>query len=183
MSCVVRLVAALLMMALAPAAVAQQSSGYMDLEDLSGVGPRLVVVRVMFSRTGATCPRQTGMIRISSNGGLTDTLVLLKDDSRGYRMNPTAAPDSFTRRRRIETDSCRIDIDIGEQQQKNGEWKPLVSLRQRVRGHSGGHSESRHSPRTFAGRTRSVPPRGSGGRAFRQFTPGRDRNDNGRHGI
>lgn len=126
MSRVFRPIAVLLMLGFSSAALAQKSSGYMDLEEMSGVGPRLVVVRVMFSGTDATCPRQTGMIRISSNGALTDILALLKDNSPGYQMNPTAAPDSFTYRRRIETDSCRIDVDIGEQQQKNGEWKPLI---------------------------------------------------------
>jgi hypothetical protein len=121
------LIAALLIMALSPAALAQKSSGHMDLDDLSTVlGTRLAVFRVMFSTTDAICPRQTGLFRILPNGGVTDILALLKGPNPGYRMDPTAASDDFTYRRRIEADSCRIDIDIGEQQQRNGEWVPLM---------------------------------------------------------
>ena len=42
-------------------------------------------------------------------------------------MDPTASSNDFTFRRRIEAESCRIDIDIGEQQQRNGEWVSLVA--------------------------------------------------------
>jgi hypothetical protein len=41
-------------------------------------------------------------------------------------MDETAGSDDFIYRRRVATDSCRIDIDISEQQQRNGEWVPLL---------------------------------------------------------
>ena len=122
------IVAALLMTALSPAALAQKSSGHMDLNDLSSVlGTRLAIFRVMFSTTDAICPQQTGLFRIHPDGAVTDIVAIMRNTSPGYHMDPTAAPDDFTFRRRLEADSCRIDIDIGEQQQRNGEWVPLVS--------------------------------------------------------
>jgi hypothetical protein len=44
-------------------------------------------------------------------------------------MDATPDPDEFTARRRVATDSCRIDIDISEQQKKNGEWVRLSTGR------------------------------------------------------
>jgi hypothetical protein len=67
-----QVIAALTIMALSPAVLAQKSSGHMDLEDLSGVGPRLVAVRVLISETDATCPQQTGIFRIRAHGGVHD---------------------------------------------------------------------------------------------------------------
>lgn len=116
------IVAAILMMA-APAVLAQNSPGAIDLGKMRQAG---AVFRVMFSATDAICPRQTGMFRIGKNGIVTDISVILRGDSPDYRMNPTAAPNEFTYRRRIDTDFCRIDIDIGEQQKRNGEWTPLI---------------------------------------------------------
>jgi hypothetical protein len=121
-------IAALLIMALSPAALAQKSSGHMDLNDLTSVfGTRLAIFRVMFSTTDAICPQQTGLFRIRPIGNVTDIVAIMKGTGPGYHMDPTPGPDDFTFRRRIEADSCRIDIDIGEQQQRNGEWVPLVS--------------------------------------------------------
>jgi hypothetical protein len=122
-----QVIAALLMMALSPAALAQKSSGYMDLEDIGSVyGTQLAVFRVAISKTDAICPQQTGIFRISPNGGVTEILPILQGVP-DWRMDETAAPDDFTYRRRVATDSCRIDIDISEQQQQNGEWAPLLS--------------------------------------------------------
>jgi len=113
MSYVLRLIAALLTMALSPAALAQQPSGYIDLEDKSRFpGTQLGVFRVLFSRTDEICPQQTGMFRIDSRGGLTDMLAILPP-GRDWRMDATAAPDDFTYRRRVAMESCRFDIDIG----------------------------------------------------------------------
>jgi hypothetical protein len=121
-------IAALLMMALPPTALAQKSSGYMDLEDMTGgIGTQLAVFRVMLSSTDATCPRQTGIFRITSHGRVMDILAILRGLP-DYRMDETAAPDNFTYRRRVTADFCRIDIDMSEQQKKNGEWIPLLSL-------------------------------------------------------
>src|ERR1700685_704313 len=59
------LIAALLMMALSPAALAQKSSGHMDLDDLSSVyGAQLAGFRVMISKTDVICPSAN---RIVSN--------------------------------------------------------------------------------------------------------------------
>lgn len=122
-------IAALLMMALSPAALAQKSSGYMDLEDMSSVyGTQLALFRVVISKTDAICPQQTGILQIRPNGGVTEILAVLQG-VRDWRMDETAAPDDFTYRRRVATDSCRIDIDMSEQQKKNGEWMPLLSAR------------------------------------------------------
>jgi hypothetical protein len=115
------------LLALAPAAQAQKSSGYMDLDDMSSVyGTQLAVFRVMISKTDAICPQQTGIFQIGPNGGLTDIVPALRGFG-DWRMDGTAGPDDFTYRRRIATDSCRIDIDITEQQRRNGEWMPLLS--------------------------------------------------------
>jgi hypothetical protein len=122
-----QVIAALWMMALSSASLAQKSSGYMDLNEKSRLpGTQLAVFRVMFSETEAICPRQTGIFRIASDGTVTDIMAILRGFSRDWRMDPTAAPDDFTYRRRVALDSCRIDIDIGEQQRSNGEWMPLV---------------------------------------------------------
>jgi|SRR5450631_48543 hypothetical protein len=122
-----QVIAALLMMALSPAALAQQSSGYMDLEDMSSVyGTQLAVFRVMISETDAICPQQTGIFRIRPNGGVTEILAVLRGKGE-WRMDETAAPDDFTYRRRVATNSCRIDIDMSEQQKQSGEWAPLLS--------------------------------------------------------
>jgi hypothetical protein len=123
-SCVIT---ALLTVMLLSAAPAQKSSGHMDLNEKSRLpGTQLVVFRVMFSETEAICPRQTGIFRIASNGSVTDIVAVLRRFSPDWRMDATAASDDFTYRRRVALDSCRIDIDIGEQQQRNGEWIPLV---------------------------------------------------------
>jgi hypothetical protein len=120
------IIAALLMVALSPAALAQKSSGHMDLEDMSGVpGSQLAVFRVAISKTDAICPQQIGTFRIRANDSVTDIVTVLPG-GRDWRMDETTGPDDFTERRRVSTDSCRIDIDISEQQQRNGEWVPLL---------------------------------------------------------
>ena len=73
-----RLIAALLITALSPAALAQKSSGHMDLDDLSSVyGAQLAAFRVMISKTDAICPEQTGLFRIAPNGLVTDIEAIL----------------------------------------------------------------------------------------------------------
>jgi hypothetical protein len=115
------------MMALSPAALAQKPSGYMDLEDMSSVyGTQLSVFRVMLSETDAICPQQIGIFRIMPNGGVTEISPVLRGKG-DWRMDETAAPDDFTYRRRVATDTCRLDIDMSEQQRRNGEWVPLLS--------------------------------------------------------
>jgi hypothetical protein len=122
-----QVIAALLMMALSPAALAQKSSGYMDLEDFSSVyGTQLAVFRVAISKTDAICPQQTGIFRIRPNGGVTEILPVLRGVP-DWRMDQTDPPDDFTYRRRVATGSCRIDIDMSELQKQNGEWMPLLS--------------------------------------------------------
>jgi hypothetical protein len=123
-----RLILALFMIALSPAALAQKSSGYMNLEDMSDIyGTQLAVFRVMLSATDAVCPEQTGILRIGPHGVVTDIIPILRGSrsSQDWRMEPPPDPDDFTYRRRVATESCRIDIDIGEQQKKNDEWMPL----------------------------------------------------------
>ena len=133
-----QIVAALMIMALSPAALAQKSSGYMDLNDFSSAyGAQLAVFRVMFSRTDAICPQLTGLFRIEPNGRLTRTDVGLWRDTdlprrdsnivKGLELSPPSAPDDFTYRQRFAMESCRIDIDITEQQKRDGEWVPLLS--------------------------------------------------------
>lgn len=69
-------IAVLMMMALSPAALAQKSSGYMDLDDLSSTyGAQLAAFRVMISKTDASCPQLTGLFRIEPNGRVTDVDV------------------------------------------------------------------------------------------------------------
>jgi hypothetical protein len=123
------IIVALLMMALSPAALAQKSSGYMDLEDMSSVyGTQLALFRVVITKTDAVCPKQTGILQIRPNGGVAEILAVLQGFP-DWRMDETAAPNDFTYRRRVATDSCRIDIDMSEQQTTNGEWMPLLSAR------------------------------------------------------
>ena len=133
-----QIVTALTMMALSPAALAQKSSGYMDLNDFgSAYGAQLAVFRVMFSGTDASCPRLTGLFRIEPNGRVTHIDVglgldteLPRGDSKivkGLDLSPVPAPDDSTYRQRIAMESCRIDIDITEQQKRDGAWMPLLS--------------------------------------------------------
>lgn len=73
-----QIIAALMAMALSPAALAQKSSGHMDLDDLSSVyGAQLAAFRVMISKTDAICPEQTGLFRIAPNGLVTDIEAIL----------------------------------------------------------------------------------------------------------
>jgi len=133
------LIAALLITALSPAALAQKSSGHMDLDDLSSVyGAQLAAFRVMISKTDVICPQQTGLFRIAPNGLVTNIEALLwlvpelpRTDGKivkGMDLSPVPAPDDFTYRRRLAMESCRIDVDISEQQKRDGEWIPLLSL-------------------------------------------------------
>jgi hypothetical protein len=124
MSRVFHVIAVLLVMASPPAALAQKSSGYIDLEEMSGVGSRLVVVRVMISKTEATCPQQTGTFRIRPDGSVHEILVV-RNGEQSWRMGATPDPDDMTHRRRAAMESCRIDIDISEQQKRNDAWVPL----------------------------------------------------------
>jgi hypothetical protein len=122
------LIAALLITALSPAALAQKSSGHMELDDMSTAGgPRLAIARVVISKTDTVCPQQAGMIRIDAQGGVRDVVIALAlPGSRDWTIETTAADaDDFSFRRRLATDSCRIDIDVSKQQQRNGEWVPL----------------------------------------------------------
>jgi hypothetical protein len=122
------IVAALLMLALSPAAQAQTSTGHLDLNDYrSTLSARLAIFRVLFSKTDAVCPQQTGLFQIRPDGVITDIVAIMRNTGPGYHMDPTASSDDFTFRRRIEAESCRIDIDITEQQQRNGEWVPLLA--------------------------------------------------------
>jgi hypothetical protein len=121
-------IAVLLAIALSPAALAQKSSGHMELDDMSTAGgPRLAIARVVISKTDTVCPQQAGMIRIDAQGGVRDVVIALAlPGSRDWTIETTAADaDDFSFRRRIATDSCRIDIDVSKQQRRNGEWVPL----------------------------------------------------------
>jgi hypothetical protein len=121
-------IAVLLAIALSPAALAQKSSGHMELDDMSTAGgPRLAIARVMISKTEAVCPQQAGMIRIDAQGGVRDVVIVLAlPGSPDWTIETTAADaDDFSFRRRLATDSCRIDIDVSQQRQRNGEWVPL----------------------------------------------------------
>src|SRR6266705_5450111 len=101
------LIAALLIMGLSPAALAQKSSGHMELDDMSAGGPRLAIARVVISKTDAVCPRQAGMIRIDAHGGVKDVVVVLAlPGGRGWTIESTADADDFSFRRRLATDSC-----------------------------------------------------------------------------
>jgi hypothetical protein len=121
-------IAVLLAIALSPAALAQKSSGHMELDDMSTAGgPRLAIARVVISKTDTVCPQQAGMIRIDAQGGVRDVVIALAlPGSRDWTIETTAADaDDFSFRRRLATDACRIDIDVSKQQQRNGEWVPL----------------------------------------------------------
>jgi len=131
-----RIVLALTAMMLAPVALAQKSSGYMDLDDLSSdYGAQLAVFRIVISKTDAICPQQTGLFRIAPNGRVADIEAILwrppessSSDGKEMDLSPVPAPDDFTYRRRLAMESCRIDLDITEQQKRDGEWVPLLSL-------------------------------------------------------
>ena len=112
----------------------------MDLEDMSGVpGSQLVVVRVAISKADAICPWQTGIFRIRENNSVTDIAAAFRGGG-DWRMDEATAPDDFTYRRRVATDTCRVDIDVSEQQKRNGEWTPLFSSR-RPNAISGGRAD------------------------------------------
>ena len=78
-------------------------------------------------RADTICPQQAGMIRIDAQGGVRDVVIALAlPGSRDWTIETTAADaDDFSFRRRLATDSCRIDIDVSKQQQRNREWVPL----------------------------------------------------------
>ena len=67
------------------------------------------------------------MIRIDAQGGVRDVVIALAlPGSRDWAIETTAADaDDFSFRRRLATDSCRIDIDVSKQQQRKCEWVPL----------------------------------------------------------
>src|SRR5262249_24922730 len=115
---------------LSPAALAQTSTGHMELDDMSTVGgPRLAIARVAISKTDAVCPHQNGMLRIGTYWGVKDIVIALPGDGDWTIETAAADPDEFTFRRRLATASCRIDIDVSKQQQRNGVW---ISLSKQV---------------------------------------------------
>jgi hypothetical protein len=116
---------ALLIMVLSPSALAQKSTGHMELDDMStSGGPRLAIASVVISKTEAVCPKQTGMIRIDARGRVRDTVLALVGPG-NWTLESAPDPDDFSFRRRLATASCRIDIDVSKQQQRNGEWVAL----------------------------------------------------------
>jgi hypothetical protein len=144
-----QVISALLMMALSPAALAQRSTGHMELDDMSTAGgPRLAIARVAISKTEAVCPHQTGMIRIDARGGVRDTVVALPGPGDWTIESAAPDPDDFSFRRRLATNSCRVDIDVSKQQQRNGGWVPLSKQ----------PSESPNDDRTPKTNDRSVVP-------------------------
>jgi len=91
------------------------------------VAPGLLSLVLVISKTDTVCPQQAGMIRIDAQGGVRDVVIALAlPGSRDWTIETTAADaDDFSFKRRLATDSCRIDIDVSKQQQRNGEWVPL----------------------------------------------------------
>lgn len=132
---VARIIFALAATALAPVALAQKSSGYMDLNDLSSdYGAQLAAFRIVLSKTDAICPQQMGLFRIAPNGSVSDIEAILSwplewvsSGGKVVDLSPVPAPDDFTYRRRLAMEACRIDLDITEQQKRDGEWVPLLS--------------------------------------------------------
>jgi hypothetical protein len=118
-------VAVLMATILSPVALAQKSTGHMELDDMSAGGPRMAIARVAISKTDATCPHQTGMIRIGTFWGVKDTVIALPGPGDWAIESDAPDPDDFSFRRRLATASCRIDIDVSKQQQRNGDWIPL----------------------------------------------------------
>src|SRR6187402_59624 len=93
-----RIFPALMMVVLSPAALAQKSSGHMDLEDMSAVRvPRRAVFRVAISKTDAICPQQIGTFQIRPYGSVTDIVAFLPG-GRDWKMEQVVI-DDFTYKR------------------------------------------------------------------------------------
>ena len=157
----------------------------MDLDEMdTQYGVRLAVFRVMFSATDVICPQQTGLFRIRPDGALEDISTVMRTPGVTYNQGPTAASDNFTYRRRLEGESCRIDVDIGEQQKSNGEWVrlvyPFAKGMEAVREHSRLHAAENEkqlrpppppmSPAELERMNRNVEAQAHGGNLLQGFT-------------
>ena len=113
-------------------ALAQEPGSSIDL-DLQATArySQLMVGRVAFSQTTASCPQQFGTLRFNPDGSVDDLTAL------GFLASPvavqiaTTAPDDQTYRHRIAADSCRVDVGIGEGVRRNGAWASLALPRTR----------------------------------------------------
>jgi hypothetical protein len=113
-------------------APAQEPSGHADLDLLAAMpSSRLVVVRVVFTPTAAICPQRLGTLRFRADGSINELTAF------GFLSSPhdwqaaTTALDDETYRSRVATDSCRVDLDIGEQVRLDNVWTPVLLPRQR----------------------------------------------------
>jgi len=109
------------------ASAAQESSGRIDLDLLSG-GPRsqLVVVRIEFAGTGNSCPQQFGALRAYRDGSMAELQALFSGSPNRYSEARTAALDDETYRHHVGAEACRVDMDIREQVRHDGIWTSLL---------------------------------------------------------
>jgi hypothetical protein len=115
----------------ATASSAQEPSGRVDLDLMASIpGSQLVVGRVAFTETAAACPHEFGTLRFRSDGGIAHLMAfgfLLTADGRWG----TTELDDETYRHRVATDTCRVDVDIGEQVRRDNVWTSVLLPRMR----------------------------------------------------
>lgn len=126
----VRLVAVMLL-AMASRAEAQQPSGRADLEVLAEQSvPQLIAVRAIFVESSAVCPADSGILQIA-DGRLRYFRAVLPGVKLPFKTSTGfKAVDDDTYQERIATDDCRIDLAVRQQaRQPDGSWRPLLVSR------------------------------------------------------
>jgi hypothetical protein len=108
-------------------AVAQEPSGRIDLGLLAGdPAAHLAVGSIAFMATAATCPQDLGTLRFHSDGTIEQLTASGFSPSLQTGRSSTTVRDDETHRYRVETDTCRVALDIGEQVHRDGAWTSVL---------------------------------------------------------
>jgi hypothetical protein len=88
-------------------------------------GSQLVAGRVAFTATDAACPHEFGTLRFRSDGGIAHLKAFGLLSSAEGRWGTTLLDDK-TYRHRVATDTCRVDVDFGEEVRRDNIWTPVL---------------------------------------------------------
>jgi len=141
-------------------ASAQQPSGRVDLDLMAAIpGSQLVAGRVAFTATEASCPHEFGTLRFRSDGGIAHLKAFGLLSTAEGRWGTTLLDDK-TYRHRVATDTCRVDVDFGEEVRRDNVWMPVLlprMLRPSLSAEGRGEAERQYRD-SFRYRQYPVPP-------------------------
>jgi hypothetical protein len=121
------IVASLLVLGFTGQAQAQEPSGRIDLDVVSGSPQaKIVVVRVGFVENDRDCPERQHRLRIAK-ATLTQLEVRMPTDPGPHYSQTAGKPgDDETQLYQIATPTCRTEIAIRQQVRKDGAWVSLL---------------------------------------------------------